>query len=275
MTATIPRHDAKYSGEVVAMIHEILHSKSAPVQGPIFDPFAGLGLDLPKLRHDATGIEIEPDWANASPLITQGDALNPNDYPPTIGAIATSPCYGNRMADQYLGAPCPNCNGTGQTFDRAALSEDLFPIDCPTCNRTGRDPEDQKRRYGYALSLGHPTHPNSAASLHFHNNHKGHRYRAFHAKWLRLIAHQILKPGPRRLILNMKDHYRTEQTQDGINAQRRQYACDWWLHAAHESGLRLTAALPVYTAGYGYGANMATGKAEHEMIFVFDLLRSA
>lgn len=268
------RHDAQYSPEVVELLTELVNNPKATVDGCLFDPFAGTGQHLATIRDDFIGIDIEKKFAAASDRVRPGDALDPHDYPTKLGSIVTSPCYGNRMADQYLGRSCQTCLGTGKCF---ATQDGTMTVKerergwakCKDCEGSGHDPEDRKRRFGYAISLGQPTVEGSAASMHFYNGAKGSPYRMFHAKWLNLIT-QTLTPGPRRLILNMKDHYRTT-THNGIRAQRRQYVCAWWLHQAHQTGFRLTDAIPAMTRGIGYGANMQTGKADHEMVFVFDL----
>lgn len=240
------RHDAKYSENVVACLRSILTDVDAPVEGPLFDPFAGSGTRLPDLgRADISGIEIEPEWATASPYVDQGDALDLRDYPGSIGGkprtIVTSPCYGNRLADRYLGAKCTFCAGT--TLNG-----------CAACDGTGYDLADRKRRFGYAMSLGHPVSVGSAASLQW-----GEYYREFHQVWLSRIA-QILPVGTRRLILNMSDHPRMNQ---------RQYVCQWWIEAAGRHGFALVEAHSVDAMRIGYGANKDS-KIESEMVLVFD-----
>lgn len=259
-----PRHDAKYSPAVIKILDQLLPS----ITGLIVDPFAGTGQHLATLDNGRGiyGIEIEPDWAAASTWVHQGDALGRTGYPLDTAAIVTSPCYGNRLADPYLGRPCDHCY-QGQQPSGPTGADGYHK--CEECNGTGHDPKDQKRRFSYAISLGHPVHKASAASLHFWNDQRGYHYRHFHNTWLRTITH-VLTPGPNRLILNMKDHYR-QATINGETAQRRQHACNWWVTAASEAGFRLTSAHVADTAGIGFGANMQTGKVDHEMVFVFDL----
>lgn len=263
MTATetdLPRHDAKYSDEVVNRIRRIVADPAVPFapDGPIFDPFAGLGDRLREFgRADVFGIEIEPEWSAVAAEVRQGDALNPTDYPALVGAIVTSPCYGNRMADQYLGPECEACKGLG--IDRHAKripsgSSDIRVDRCEVCNGTGRD---GRGRYGYAISLGRKVSDGSAAGLQW-----GDEYRVFHHEWLGVIASRMA-PGPRRLVLNMSDHYRD---------RKRQYVTSWWAMAARRQGFELVSADRVNTPRMGHGQNMQTKAPEGELLMVFDLI---
>ena len=60
------------------------------------DPFAGVG-NLARLPFPFVGVEIEREWATS----VQGDARRLPFADGTFGAIATSPTYGNRMADHH------------------------------------------------------------------------------------------------------------------------------------------------------------------------------
>lgn len=241
------RHDAKYSDEVLEVLDQIVPD----LDGPVVDPFAGLGLDLDRWgRRDVKGIELEPEWSAVSKRVKQGNALHRKSYPRKVGSIVTSPCYGNRLADKYLGPQCGVCGGEGKVFDET----DLSMAECPRCGGNGRD---GRRRFGYAISLGRPVSEGSAASLQW-----GPKYRAFHRDWLRLIA-SILDPGERRLVLNMSDHPRDK---------KRQYVVHWWVMAAHDEGFRMVEAYPADTSRIGLGANKEN-LASVEMVLVFDLLQ--
>lgn len=97
---TKPVHPAKFSDKILATIAE--HVGPAEI---VLDPFAGTGR-IHELASDTTrtiGVEIEPDWPGAHPDNIQGNAL---DLLAIVGAesvdaIATSPTYGNRMADSH------------------------------------------------------------------------------------------------------------------------------------------------------------------------------
>lgn len=71
----------------------------------VLDPFAGTGR-VHELRDRAgvpntVGIEIEPEWAAKHPDTIEGDALDLPLDDHSVDAIATSPTYGNRMADHH------------------------------------------------------------------------------------------------------------------------------------------------------------------------------
>jgi len=81
----------------------------APSDHHVLDPFAGTG-KIHKLRDykfQTIGIEIEPEWAAMHEGTRVGDALAlpfPSADQETIeliGAICTSPTYGNRLADHH------------------------------------------------------------------------------------------------------------------------------------------------------------------------------
>lgn len=118
------RHPAAYSPEIL----EVLRQELGPVTGPVLDPFAGTGRIHGLGRDDTIGIEIEPEWANLHPRTLTGDATELAFPDETFGAVATSPCYGNRMADLY-------------------------------------DGRDGSRRYTYRIALGRLPSANSAAAL--------------------------------------------------------------------------------------------------------------
>lgn len=96
-------HPAPFSDPILDTIAE--HVKGAEV---VLDPFAGTGR-VHELRDRAgvgrtIGVEIEPEWAAKHPDTIQGDALDlgaAGIEPESVDAIATSPTYGNRMADHH------------------------------------------------------------------------------------------------------------------------------------------------------------------------------
>lgn len=73
----------------------------------VLDPFAGIGTihDMfgSDLHIDTIGVELEPEWASAKNGTIVGDATNLPLPISSVDCVATSPCYGNRMADLYDG----------------------------------------------------------------------------------------------------------------------------------------------------------------------------
>lgn len=252
---TRPRHDAKFSVEVL----EIFRALAGDLPGPIVDPFAGVGLIDTIGRADVIGIELEPEWATASPVVRQGDALDPGAYPDEVGTIMTSPTYGNRMADRYLGPVCAACLGEGRrditVADGTSTIEDRARgwAPCASCHGRGRNGSG---RYGYGISLGRLASEGSSCHLQW-----GDAYRDFHRRWL-IIASTVLDPGPSRLVLNMSDHYR-----GGVH----QYVCHWWIEEAGRQGFRLADTYRATTDRFGHGQN-SERRAPAEMVYVFDLI---
>lgn len=97
-------HPAPFSDPLLEAIADQL--KAAGVEGTVLDPFAGTGR-IHELRDRADvhtiGVEIEPEWAAKHADTIEGNALHLTDYvkPGSVDAIATSPTYGNRMADSH------------------------------------------------------------------------------------------------------------------------------------------------------------------------------
>lgn len=91
-------HPARYTAALVPVFADILDGYDR-----VLDPFAGTGQRLAALAetHELVGIELEPEWANVSEWVQQGNALDlpfPDD---SFDAICTSPTYGNRLADHH------------------------------------------------------------------------------------------------------------------------------------------------------------------------------
>lgn len=123
------QHPARYS----AAILPVLAAALAPAEEfrRVLDPFAGVGgiHALREFGHHTTGVELEPEWARQHPDTLVGDSRRLGDLftPGEFDAIATSPAYGNRMADHHnarddsyrrtyrhlLGRPLSDGNGGG------------------------------------------------------------------------------------------------------------------------------------------------------------------
>ena len=93
-------HPATFSDAILTTIAGHL-----PDTGVVLDPFAGTGRvhELATDTRQTIGIEIEQEWADKHPDTIQGDALDLGAHVTegSVDAIATSPTYGNRMADHH------------------------------------------------------------------------------------------------------------------------------------------------------------------------------
>lgn len=101
--AMTTRHPAKYSDAVTVEIARMLR-RYVPVGSLVLDPFAGVGgIHVHAPEWDTRGIELEPAWADQHPRTQVGSVLHLPYDAGSVPAVVTSPCYGNRMADTYLG----------------------------------------------------------------------------------------------------------------------------------------------------------------------------
>jgi hypothetical protein len=93
-------HPAPFSDPILAVIRDHL-----PTEGTVLDPFAGTGRihEFATDERKTVGIEIEQEWADKHDDTIHGDALEVLAAmdPESVDAIATSPTYGNRMADHH------------------------------------------------------------------------------------------------------------------------------------------------------------------------------
>ena len=127
--ATGVSHPAVFSDPVLEEINILL-----PIRGTVLDPFAGTGRihELATEARQTIGVEIEPEWALLDERTIEGNALDLTGTTPiqleSIDAIATSPTYGNRLADSH----------------RAA---------------------DPDARRSYTHDLGRPLHPDNSGAL--------------------------------------------------------------------------------------------------------------
>ena len=92
-----PPHPAAFSPQILAAIDALL-----PDGARVLDPFAGIGtIHRLRPRVDTWGLEIEHEWAEASPYTLVGDARHLQWPDDSFDYVATSPCYGSRMADHH------------------------------------------------------------------------------------------------------------------------------------------------------------------------------
>jgi SAM-dependent methyltransferase len=91
-------HPAVFSEPIMPILADLL--EGYPL---VLDPFAGTGRihQLADQGWDTVGVELEPEWANLHPRTIVGNALALDFGAGAFDAIATSPTYGNRMADHH------------------------------------------------------------------------------------------------------------------------------------------------------------------------------
>lgn len=219
--------------------------------GVILDPFAGVGgihtlRDIPGFEKvETVGVEIEPEWALAHPGTRVGDATALEFGEAAFDAVCTSPAYGNRMSDQYLGeSTCPDCRG--ETVLYAGTGDE---VGCDRCGGSGEI--EPTKRYGYAISLGRHVSEGSSGGLAW-----GPEYRRLHeAAWGEVW--RVLVPGG-RMVLNVKDH---------IRGGRRQPVTAWHVEYLLGLGFRFLYCGDVDTGSLAHGKNWE--KRLPEQVWVF------
>jgi len=181
-------HCAKFSKELYEPIRQMIlrtHAGQECVNGlaecGVYDPMAGVGTLEEILAPMAgwlvpVGSEIEIEYATERPWIQWEDC---RDHLDRYQLIVTSPPYGNRMADQYLGTPA----------EQALRAE------------TGKKP----RRNSYAIDLNRRVSEGSSAGLQW-----GPKYRELmESIWGHVAQHQLLPGG--HLIVNVASHFRDKE----------------------------------------------------------------
>ena len=89
-------HPAKFSDSILEVLDRLI-----PQDAVVLDPFAGVG-KIHTLGRRSIGLEIEPEWATqAEGRTIVGDALRLPIRDAVVPCVATSPTYGNRMADHH------------------------------------------------------------------------------------------------------------------------------------------------------------------------------
>ena len=92
------KHPAVMNEKILDACNSLLPDKKMR----ILDPFAGIGSTAKYLtNYDVVGIEIEKEWAVQNEHTICGDSLTEIPKLGKFDAIVTSPCYGNRMADDF------------------------------------------------------------------------------------------------------------------------------------------------------------------------------
>jgi hypothetical protein len=227
-------HPAPFSASIMDVLAELIRDW----EGPILDPYAGIGRVHELGRDDTLGIEIEPEWASAHPRTAIGDsslvrvaAVNPEQFQilrrDKLGcqeayrpnAVVTSPDYGNRMSDQYLGTPIEQ--------ERREVSGEM------------------PRRRGYAISLGRKVSPGSTAGLKF-----GPKYKAGHREIFTAVTNVCLPDS--KLALNVSDFFVTNAR--GEDPQRA-HVVSFWVELIASLGWVVERLIPVGTRRFRDGAN--------------------
>lgn len=226
-------HPAKFSDPVLEQFAALL-----PADAYVLDPFAGVGR-LAEIPHISTAlVEIEPEWAT-------GIVANTLHLPFRDGAfswIATSPCYGNRMADHHNNQDtCKKCLGAGYQKD-----PDGPP--CKTCDGTGLS-----KRHTYRHYLDRMPHADSSAILQW-----GKEYRTFHRfAWDEVT--RVSAPWA-HFLLSISDHIRKHQVQP-VTAFHRE--------ALEKRGWVCVREIPVNTRRQKHGQN-GEARVENEWVLEFE-----
>lgn len=100
-------HPAKFTEVILDVIGDLVLQEAARRPVRVLDPFAGTG-KIHELHHPPNvktfGVELEPEWARQHVRTVVGNALYLSHLPictEPFEVIATSPTYGNRMADHH------------------------------------------------------------------------------------------------------------------------------------------------------------------------------
>lgn len=162
----IPPHPATYPQAVLDIFAEFVQPDDV-----VLDPFGGVG-GIHQLRQmvecTTVAIELEPEWAAASPHTICGDARRAAELVGgrRFNVIATSPAYGNRLADDYVAS-------------------------------------DPQARRSYAIDLGRSLTDGNGAGMHYASN--GEYEQLHYQVWWQAMT--LLEPGG-LFLLNCKDFQR-------------------------------------------------------------------
>lgn len=248
----VREHPARFSKKVLATIRQVLMPEVIAVGHlSVLDPFAGVGgvHDLAEQSISTVGVELEPEWAHAHPDTIVGSVLAlPPEWRGRFGALVTSPCYGNRMADHHEAKdPCRACKGRG-TEGGAHCGCGVgvkhvmdcgrpAPL-CRTCKGIGLT-----ERNTYRHKLGRMPSDGSSAVMFW-----GPKYRAFHEAAWRSVR-ECLAPGA-LVVINAKNPLETVKD-EMVEHRVVEFHLNVWLLL----GATVQEVRRVPTKGLPYGAN--------------------
>lgn len=173
------KHPARFTPAVFDALQSTIERWTVETGGrpKVLDPFAGVGTIHLLTGCETWAIELEPEWAEQSPVQERtlvGDFFDISNHPSALGSfdiVMTSPTYANRMSGNFVG-----------------------------------DARGKHRYIGYAPALGRPLTEGNTAETGWTS-----KYRRMHERaWRR--AYDLLDVGG-WLVVNVKDHYRGEARQ--------------------------------------------------------------
>lgn len=218
-------HPAKYSQQLRPLLREWVVGHE-----PVLDPMAGIGtLGVDGMIHS----ELEPEWARQCPTpAVVADATQMPYRSGSIGAVVTSPTYGNRMADHHEAKDtCKKCAGVG----------------CVPCRFRGLT-----LRHTYRHYLERRLHPRNTGQMQW-----GPQYREMH--WaIYAEVWRVLRPGG-VFVLNVSDH---------VRRRRVERVANWHRNTLIVIGFELEEHATVATPRQGHGAN-GTLRVDGEDVFRF------
>lgn len=281
----VPDHPAKFSRKHLELLRRMLAEERDRVgHVKVLDPFAGAGgiHDLAEQAVETYGVELQPEWAAAHERTITGSVLElPSIFPAgTFDVLATSPCYGNRMADAHAALdPCRRCgehvcwhcgkrvrmeegqtggyvvhvidgmqsSAEGGMVHLAEQADQTYDGEesrwaTARCKSCRGTAKSRRNTYTHYLRAAgaEPVDSDDNAVL----MQWGPRYREFHeAAWA--AAHHVLRPDG-LVLLNVKNHWRD-------HILRR--VTEFHLNAFLTMGYTLEEARQVRTKGLAEGAN--------------------